>query len=549
LTTVGPASFSPYRPASPDRRQTLRLLAAGGLAAGLGLPHRAFAQNAAQPAPAEAATATATEGAPQPFSFDLLSEEMQRLSRGDPEQPAKVEGFLAGLDYDGYNHIRFRDEAARWQEDGSRFRLGAFHLGWLYDQPVRLFDVSDGTQKPMTFTTADFEYRGALEGRVPPDAPMPGVAGFRVNAPLNRPDRFDELIAFLGASYFRALGRDNFYGLSARGLAVNTGLSGTEEFPRFSAFYVERPAPDARHVRLYAALQSQSVTGAYAFTITPGAETIVDVTARLFFRADIEQLGLAPLTSMYLLGENDPGSFDDYRPRVHDSDTLVMVNRGGDHFVRPLNNPPRLASSYFAAENPVGFGLIQRNRNFDDYLDAEAHYERRPSLMVEPLGDWGRGSVRLVEIPSDLEGNDNIVAFWVPEAPAREGEAMEVSWRLRWGADPGRGDAELARVLRTRTGIGGISGVRESDGTRKFVIDFAGGPLSELPDDADVSPTVSASRGEIRNAILSKVSGTRTWRLVIDIAAPGERLVELRAGITGYGRNLSEIWLYQWMQE
>ncbi|MCA0995534.1 glucan biosynthesis protein [Alloyangia pacifica] len=485
-----------------------------------------------------------------PFSFDILSEQMARAAQEDQKEPEQVEGFLAELDYDGYQRIRFDKDQARWADlPDDTFRLQAFHLGWLFKQPVRLHEVVDGHAKEMHFSTSDFDYSD-VKTEIPADAEMPGVAGFRLHNPLNRADTFDELVAFLGASYFRALGRGNLYGLSARGLAVNTGLSGVEEFPRFDNFWLERPGPGAEHITIYAALSSASVTGAYRFVVRPGEDTRIDVTARLYLRNDIQQLGIAPLTSMFLFGGPDMGDFDDFRPAVHDSEALVLTTQGGETFFRPLNNPPRLASSYFGALSPVKFGLVQRNREFEHYLDAQAHYEKRPTLLVEPIGDWGEGSVRLVEIPSDLEGNDNIVAFWIPKAETKAGDALEFAYRLHWGMSPeGDGAVDRARVVRTRVGKGGISGTDEDNGRRKFVIDFEGGTLGELPAGAEVEPSVSAANGEIAEAVVSRISGTETWRLVLEVEAPDGAVAELKAGLKGYGRTLTETWTYQWVKE
>ena len=493
--------------------------------------------------------ATAQDAAAAPFSFDWLTDEMRRRSTEAYQAPEPLQGFFAGLDYDAYRAIRFRPDRARWNGDDRFFRLHAFHMGWLYKDPVRLYEVVDGTATPITFSSADFEYDNGLADRVPAHLEMPEVAGFRLHAPLNRADIFDEVVVFQGASYFRALGRGNGYGLSARGLAVNTGTGQPEEFPRFSAFWLERPAPGATEMTFYAALESPSVTGAYRFTIAPGETTRMDVTARLFMRDDVDQLGIAPLTSMYLLGDADPGHFDDYRPRVHDSEALILNMGRTETYYRPLQNPPRLASSYLGAVNPASFGLIQRTRDFSHFLDAGAHYEKRPSLIVEPIGEWGKGMVRLVEIPSDLEANDNIVAFWVPEARAKKGDAIEASYRLFWGMSPPGSEPDLARVVRTRVGHGGVSGVERKSNRRKFVVDFDGGTLASLPADADVSPAVQASNGEIGEAVLSRISGTTIWRLVIEVAADQGALVELRASIKGYGRTLSETWLYQWIKE
>ncbi|WP_092060376.1 glucan biosynthesis protein [Poseidonocella pacifica] len=486
---------------------------------------------------------------PEAFSFDILTDRMRAAAKEPYKAPKPVEGFLADLDYDDYQRIRFERDRSRWQDGDQPFRLQAFHMGWLFEEPVAIHEVRDGAVQSLGFTTSDFEYGGDVGEGIPQDAEMPGVAGFRLLSPLNRADRHDELIAFLGASYFRALGEGTVYGLSARGLAVNTGHSDGEEFPRFSEFWLERPGPGAQTVTIYAALTSPSVTGAYRFVVRPGETTGIEVTARLFLRDDIAQLGIAPLTSMFLFGGSDPGSFNDFRSAVHDSEALILHSRD-ETFVRPLNNPPRLASSYLGTRSPRSYGLVQRNRDFDFYLDAQAHYEKRPSLMVEPLGDWGAGTVRLVEIPSDLEGNDNIVAFWIPEEPTRAGDELEFSYRLHWGLEPpGHVQPDLAQILRTRVGAGGVAGVEAKSDRRKFVIDFGGGAMRELPGDAEVTPHVSAANGTVTEVVLSKISGTDVWRLVIEAEGPAGAVVELKAKLSGYGRDLSETWLYQWMKQ
>ncbi|WP_068117609.1 glucan biosynthesis protein [Tropicimonas marinistellae] len=483
------------------------------------------------------------------FSFDWLTARMQNAASEAFSAPEQLHGFLAELDYDAYQRIRFRPEKARWQEQDVAFRLHAFHPGWLFKEPVKIYEVEGDQARPMTFTTADFEYDDELLAEsVPENADMPGVAGFRLHTPLNRADIFDELVVFQGASYFRALGRNNSYGLSARGLAVNTGMPEGEEFPRFSEVWVRRPMAGDRSVTLFAALDSPSVTGAYRFVITPGDATSMEVTARLFLRKDIKQIGVAPLTSMFLFSGADMGAFDDYRAAVHDSEALVVNSGAGETFFRPLNNPPELASSYFGAMNPKSFGLVQRSRSFEHYLDAQAHYGRRPSLMVEPIGDWGKGSVRLMEIPSDLEVHDNIVAYWVPEGKTRAGDSLEFSYRLHWGmTPPGAAPSELARVLRTRTGKGGVAGVEGETGTRKFVIDFAGGLLGRLPGNAELEPVATAINGEIVESVLSPVDGKDEWRLVLEVRGQPGAVVELKAGISGYDRTLTETWVSQWI--
>lgn len=524
-----------FRQPRPTRRRFLIAASATALTAAL-LP--------AAPRPAQAADLLPPG---TPFSFDELSRWMQARAAEPYAEPARIGGFAAELDYDDYRKVAFRRDRALWADAPSEFRLEAFHAGWLFGEPVQLFDVSRGTVEPLTFSTDDFEYRADLAERVPAHEALPGVAGFRLLYPLNRADTMDELVAFLGASYFRALGRGSAYGISARGLALNTALGVPEEFPRFTAFYLERPAPGARTVAFSAALDSPSVTGAFRFVVTPGRDTVMEVTARLFFRADVAQVGIAPLTSMFLYDEKNRARFDDYRPQVHDSDGLRLVRRDGDVLWRPLNNPPRLAESRFA--DPLArFGLFQRERGFASYQDAEAHYERRPSLEVEPLGDWGQGTVRLVEIPTELEVNDNIVAFWVPPGEgAAAGEAREYRYRLHWGDLAASEETGLARVVATRAGHAGVAGVEDEVPGRKFVIDFRGPALEGLPPDAAVEAVVTANGAEILSQTLEKVPEGGLWRVVIDVAPPEDDLAELAVHLAGYGRKLSETWLYQYL--
>ena len=96
-----------------------------------------------------------------------------------------------------------------------------------------------------------------------------GFAGFRVQFATNWKA---DIAAFLGASYFRAVGDDTRqYGLSARGLAIDTAFARPEEFPRFTAFWFERPSRDAGTLTLYALLDSPSIAGALLSGIPLGS--------------------------------------------------------------------------------------------------------------------------------------------------------------------------------------------------------------------------------------------------------------------------------------
>ena len=489
------------------------------------------------------------------FSFEALIETMRARAAEPDQPPEKLTGYLENLSYDDYRNIIFRRDKWRWKEDpSSEFHVGPFHPGWLYEEPVFVHEIVDGKVREFDFSTDDFEYWNNVGDEIPEGAVLPGIAGLKVNTTLNQPGIFDELITFVGASYFRALGKGNSYGLSARGLSVNTWLDGPEEFPRFSEFWLERPTPGETDLTIYAALDGPSVTGAYKFVLQPGEATTVEVDATLFFREHVPQLGLAPLTSMFYFAEHSERRFDDYRPQVHDSDAVKIVRQDGDVLIRPLNNPPRVSNSYFAEPNLKEFGLIQRDRSYESFQDAGARYHDRPSVMVEPLNDWGPGKIRLVEIPADLEIDDNIVMLWVPDAAPLAGEERRYAYRMHWGALPPNRSDDLAWVISTRTGVGGPSGVPITNPNwRKFVVDFEGGALGAMPGDAELTPVVTASAGEITGVVLHKVepesglgSEDGRWRLIVDLDGGPEELIEMTAHVAGADRKLTETWLFQW---
>lgn len=493
----------------------------------------------------------AQEAETGPFDFDSFTERMKALAQMayEPALPPLPEVY-AGLNYDGYRMVQFDPQKAKWAADGLGYQVHAFAMGWLFKEPVAVSEIVGGSAHAIGFETADFKfYDDGLKAKAEAE-PFPGVAGMRINYPLNKPGNADELVSFLGASYFRALGRDNIYGLSARGLLINSWREGPEEFPRFSEFYLEKPASPADPLTMYAALESQSVTGAYRFVITPAGpdrqETVMEVTARLFFRADVPELGIAPLTSMFLFAETNRAGFDDYRPQVHDSNGLILVKESGETMWRALNNATTLGNTFLWDSNPRAFGLYQRDRSFETYQDAGAHYERRPSIRVEPVDGFGQGSVRLIEIPSKLEADDNIVAFWIPGDPVKAGDSREFHYRLVWGDLLPQAESPLAYVAETRAGQGGISGVENAASLRKFVVDFRGGELEAMEPDAPLEVKAEASAGKITSTTLSKVAANDVWRLVLDVETDGQPLIELKASVAADGRPMTETWLYQW---
>ncbi|KIZ40472.1 MULTISPECIES: glucan biosynthesis protein G [Rhodopseudomonas] len=445
---------------------------------------------------------------------------------------SKLPAPLSDLDYDAYRAIRFDPEKALWRSDHLPFEVQFFHRGFFYKNRVTIHEVADGQSRQIPYRPGDFSF-GATPP--PPTDDDLGFAGFRIHTPLNRPDYYDEVCVFLGASYFRAVSKGEHYGLSARGLSIDTGQSSGEEFPLFKAFWLERPAPGASSMVVHALLDSKSVTGAYRFTIRPGEPTVFDVEMALYPRVDLEHAGLAPMTSMFFFGPNDPSEVPDFRPAVHDSDGLAIYNGRGEELWRPLCNPRDLQVSVFADLNPRGFGLMQREKNFVAYQDLESRFGLRPSLWAEPIGDWSEGAIQLIEIPTKEEVHDNIAAFWAPKTALKAKGEHIYTYRLHWGPDKPK-PSSLARFSRT-----GIS-ARGDD--RLFVLDIIGDNLKGI-DAKAVRGMVSANTGEIRNVVTQPNPETGGWRLSFDMK-PDTPPVELRASLMQGETALSEVWVYRW---
>ncbi len=480
------------------------------------------------------------------FSYQTVVEEARRLAAEryrDPPESA-VAAPLRQLGYDRYQSIRAQPGTSLWADlPGSMFRMQFFPVGFLYTKPVAIHVVTDGVAEEVAPRADLFDWSDSGLS-APPE--RVAFAGFRMLFPLHRPDHHDEVASFLGASYFRILGREQAYGISARGLAVDTGLPRREEFPYFRAFWLVRPVPGAREITFFALLDSPSLTGAYRFVLRPGTETSLEVTATIHLRADVAALALAPLTSMFLAGENMDRRGLDFRPEVHDSDGLLIETGAGERIWRPLTNPRELSVSAFSDNNPRGFGLLQRDRDFAGYQDLQAQYHRRPSYWIEPLGEWGEGELRLLEIPSAAEIHDNIAAFWVGRTPARRGETIERSWRLHAFAQPSRAP-HGGRVIATRVGGINLPGTAEQPrGARRFVVDFAGGDLEILRPEQPVAPEVTVSAGKVLRTHVQALPERRGWRLTLDIEPEGRNTVEMRASLRLYDEAMTETWAYAW---
>jgi periplasmic glucans biosynthesis protein len=534
-----PPPAAPASPPTPPNKVAPRVPSTKAPA-----PKRSAAPQAERPAP-QRAEPQRPQRLSEPFTFETVQRLAQdRAAKPYRERSSKLPEVLDKLGYDQYRDIRFRRTSALWY-DHAMFEVQFFHRGFTYDRRVNIYELVGNQVRAVPYNPAMFEF-----GKLVPPVKLPaelGFAGFRIHYPLNTPAYKDEVLVFLGASYFRVLGRNQMYGLSARGLAINTATEGGEEFPYFTDFWLVRPEPQQHSLTIFAVLDSPSVTGAYQFELRPGSATQVQVTGELYPRRAIEKIGIGALTSMFLYGENSTGRhFDDFRPEVHDSDGLQTQTGKGEWAWRPLVNPHTLRVNRFMDEHPRGFGLVQRDRDPTHYQDAESYFHLRPSYWIEPLGDWGKGGVELVEIPTDEEIHDNIVAYWVPEAPVQPKKPIPFSYFLyahshsaHW--PPG------GRVVATRTGgiLAGPNG-QALPGVRRMVVDFAGGDLDDLYAAQPVQAQITSNGGEVEDVTVQRLPQSATWRVAFKLKPGSEKPVDLRCYLTLYGEALTETWTYLW---
>ena len=490
---------------------------------------------------------------PEEKLFEVITARAKKLASEPYVAPKELElEALTNIGYQDYRAIRFRTEQAIWK-DQSLYEVQLFHPGFLYRSPVAINTLEQNAEvKSLPFKTDYYRYDATaapLEQEISTAIANTqlGHAGFRLHFPLNNNQYKDEVAVFQGASYFRLVGPHQVYGLSARGLAVDTALSSGEEFPVFKEFWLVKPAPEDTTIVLYALLDSPSVSGAYRFELTPSTNTEVKTEMQIFARKDIKKLGIAPLTSMFYHGENSTKFFDDYRPEVHDSDGLLMQSEQGQWIWRALNNPKKLSVTSFSYENPKGFGLAQRDRDFNNYLDTEAHYHNRPSMWIEPVGNWGKGRVELVEIPTDTETNDNIVSYWVPEQPMKAGDSLSFSYKLST-FNATLATQDKASVLRTRIGSAALPGEDNPPpkSHRQFTVDFSGETINQLSANFAMQADLTLSAGQISDKTVQQLPNNQGWRVAFKVAPEGDKPVDMRLSLKLRDKEISEVWSYVW---
>ncbi|MHA3914696.1 OpgD/OpgG family glucan biosynthesis protein [Halovulum sp. GXIMD14793] len=487
------------------------------------------------PARAQSAEPGMTLGPASPWSAQSLLDRARAMAQSDYAPMADIPQPWQELTYDQYRSIWFDSRNALWRDTDRPARVEFFAPGLYFPRPIAVNVVEGGQSRPATFDPAVFDRTDMF-----PDLPVDdtlGYSGFRILGEIETPGIQSEYAVFQGASYFRAIGRGQTYGLSARGLALNTAAPEGEEFPDFREFWIEAPAPGSSQVTVHALLDGPSVTGIYHFTLAHGVSTVMQVSATIFARAELSNVGLAAETSMFFFDETNRSRFDDFRPAVHDSDGLLIANGAGEVLWRPLANPRELQISSFVDTNPKGFGLMQRARHLGDFADLEAHYHDRPGLWVTPGEDWGKGAVTLVEIPTDREIYDNIVSYWRPRDVIPKGGEHSFSYRLDWCAEAPV-PHDRAQVINTRMGA-------RRAGGHIVTVDFA--DHERLPDDlSKITLHVSGNRGTVSPGILQRNPATGGVRLAFSFDPGERRSVELRAQLMLDSKAISEVWLYRW---
>ncbi|AZD05874.1 Glucans biosynthesis protein G precursor [Pseudomonas chlororaphis] len=470
------------------------------------------------------------------FNLDDVSAKAKDLAGQKYEAPrSNLPNEFREMKFADYQKIRFLPEKAEWAKQKTPFKLSFYHQGMHFDTPVKINEITTNTVEEIKYDSTRFNF-GDLKFD-PKATEQLGYAGFRVLYPINKADKQDEIMTMLGASYFRVIGKGHVYGLSARGLAIDTALPSGEEFPRFTEFWIQQPKPTDKHLVIFALLDSPRATGAYRLTLRPGSDTIVDVKARMFLRDKVGKLGIAPLTSMFLFGANQPSKVLNYRRELHDSSGLSIHAGNGEWIWRPLNNPKHLAVSNFSVENPRGFGLLQRGRDFSHYEDLDDRYDKRPSAWIEPKGDWGKGTVDLVEIPTADETNDNIVAFWSPEKQPEPGQPFDFAYRLHWTMDEASlhspDSAWVEQTLRSTGDVKQSNLIRQPDGSVAYLVDFEGPSLAALPEDTEVRSQVSVGdNAELVENSVRYNPETKGWRLTLRMKIKDpSKSTEMRAAL------------------
>jgi len=473
----------------------------------------------------------------KPFSFadvDVLAQKAATSSDSEIQEP--LPEALDKLDYDEYRKLRWKGASTIWRDEALPFQLQFFHRGHLFQDRVDMHAITPTGLESLTYHSQYF----TLEELKLPAYEDIGYAGLRICYPLNQPEVMDELAVFLGKSYFRAVAQHLQYGLSARGLAINTATEGVaEEFPLFKRFWIQKPEKNNASLRIFALLDSKSVTGAYQLDLSPGRETVMSIRSKLYVKESVRRFGVAPLTSMFWYGENSPEANRDWRPEVHDSDGLQIQKQSGEWLWRPLTFGRTIRENRFLEPGLKGFGLAQRDRSFEHYQDKEAHYDQRPSAWVELKKGFEKGAVELVQLPTGNEYQDNMVAFWSPESLPKKGDVLEYEYQIIWHGGE-RVPSTIGKVVQTV--------VIPEKNEVKYQIDFSGDVTqagTQVPKAVIITnPILPVSEISVINDLKS-----HHWRLQFTLKNPPEnkKSIDLSVLLANENKPVTETWVYSWI--
>ncbi len=535
-----------------QRRDVLKL-AVGGAAVGAVWTLPAQAQSSPPPPIPEASPAAAPSAPPPPvappvaspdvllappvpFAPGFVTDQARALSKKPFKAPAAdLPDPFRGLTFDQYAAIHARPEARVWATEAIGFAIEPLHRGFLYSSPVELNLVAAGQSFRLVYDPKLFDL-GAL--RPPAKMGDIGFSGFRALVPQEG-GGLREIASFQGANFFRALAPGQVPGLVSRALAVRLADPKGEDVPVFRSIWIEKPSLVSSALVIHAVIDSETIVGAFRFTVHPGEATIIDTECTLFARVALDNFGLGPISATHLLGFMDHRRFDDLRPNVGEVCGLQMYTGAGEWLWRPVTNRETLQISTFIDDKPRGFGFLLRDRAFQDYDDEDQHWEKRPSLWIEPLGEWGQGGVQLIEIPTESEGNDNILCFWRPKQPLAAGSETAFAYRQFWCWNPPE-RPDLARAVTSRSGRG------SSAKRRRFFVEFQGDGLADPARAAGLKPTVTATNGAVSGVRGFPGRDAKTYSVVFELEPGADQSSELRLLLEAQGKPASETWLYRW---
>lgn len=473
------------------------------------------------------------------FDYEDLRKRAKELLLKPYKDPKKtITKSLAELNYEKYKDIRFLPEKSIWREEGNPFQLQFLHPGYIYDYNILINEVKNSKSFPIYYNSSYFDFSAIqLKEKISNEL---GFSGFKVHYPINTKEHTDEFLVFQGATYFRAVSQNQFYGLSARGLATNTSMPYPEDFPVFKEFWIKKPSSSDDSIKIYALMDGKLAVGAYEFEFIPGKITETKVKAEIILRKDVDRLGIAPLTSMYWYGENSEASHPSTYPEVHDSDGLLVLNANDEWIWRPLENPKKPTVNSFKSENVRGFGLLQRDREFSSYEDAEMKYHLRPGAWIEPDGDWGKGSVQLYRNPTKQDSDDNVGAFWVPEEMPKVGEPFNFSYKIFW-VNQNPNSKTIADAVATR-----VKPVIKEPDSYIYQIDFKGGKLKGIENSSELEAIITATEtATVSEVSVQKIPETEKWRCSFKLShKPNGKPVEMKAFLKKGDSVITESWTY-----